>query len=110
MELRFESSLTKAVDSLSRDAWDLGIVTIRGGQSADALHEAIRGGDPRLPLLVVDPHPSVEAARSCLQAGPCDYLALDQVEVGLEDALVRLLATSRKRDAEEVLRRVVERP
>ena len=48
MELRFESSLTKAVDSLSRDAWDLGIVTIRGGQSADALHEAIRGADPRL--------------------------------------------------------------
>jgi two-component system response regulator HydG len=110
MELRFESSLAKAVDSLSRDAWDLGILTIRGGQSSDALHEAIRGADPRLPLLVVDPHPSVEAARSCLQAGPCDYLALDQVEVGLEDALVRLLATSRKRDAEEVLRRVVERP
>jgi len=110
MDVRVESSLEKAVDSLARDAWDLGILTVREGESTIPLHAAIRAADPRLPVVVVDPRPSVDAARICLQSGPSDYLDMADVEASLEDALVRLLAASRQRDAEEVLRRVVERP
>jgi DNA-binding NtrC family response regulator len=52
----------------------------------------------------------VDTARACLQAGAGDYLDVARVETDLEDALVRLLTASRRRAAEEVLRRAVERP
>jgi len=110
MEVRVEPSAVKAADSASRDAWDIGIVTVREGGSTEALPARLRQADPRLPLVVIDPHPTVEAARACLQAGACDYLDAALVEAELEDSLVRILASSRQRDAEEVLRRVVERP
>jgi DNA-binding NtrC family response regulator len=61
-------------------------------------------------MVVVDPRPSVDTARACLQAGAGDYLDIARVETDLEDALVRLLTASRRRAAEEVLRRAVERP
>ena len=37
MELRVETSLEKALGSLARDSWDLGIVTARLGPTADVL-------------------------------------------------------------------------
>jgi len=110
MELRVEPAVEKAAESASRDAWDLGVVTVRDGQSTAELHAVLRQADPRLPLVIVDPHPTVAAARACLQAGACDYLDVGCVEADLEDSLVRILASSRHREAEEVLRRVVERP
>jgi DNA-binding NtrC family response regulator len=60
--------------------------------------------------VVIDSQPSVERARACLQAGAGDYLDIARAETDLEDSLVRLLAISRRVAAEEVLRRVVERP
>jgi two-component system response regulator HydG len=54
--------------------------------------------------------PEVATARACLQAEACDYLELDRAEADLETAAVRLLSGSRRRAAEEVLRRAVERP
>jgi DNA-binding NtrC family response regulator len=110
MEVRVERSLEKALDSLSRDSWDLGIATAREAPSADVLYNALKKADPQLPMVVIDAEPTVERARACLQAGVGDYLDIARVETDLEDSLVRLLAISRRVAAEEVLRRVVERP
>jgi len=89
---------------------DLGVVTARSGPSADVLFSALRKADPQLPMVVIDPKPSVDTARACLQAGAGDYLDVARVETDLEDALVRLLKNSRHKAAEELLRRAVERP
>jgi two-component system response regulator HydG len=110
MEVRVETSLDKALGTLARDSWDLGVVTARSGPTADVLYGALRKADPQLPVVVVDPRPAVDTARACLQAGAGDYLDIARVETDLEDALVRLLTASRRRAAEEVLRRAVERP
>jgi two-component system response regulator HydG len=110
MEVRVETSLEKALGTLARDSWDLGVVTARSGPTADVLYGALHKADPQLPTVVVDPRPSVDTARACLQAGAGDYLDIARVETDLEDALVRLLTASRRRAAEEVLRRAVERP
>ncbi len=110
MEVRVETSLEKALGTLARDSWDLGVVTARSGPTADVLYGALHKADPQLPMVVVDPRPSVDTARACLQAGAGDYLDITRVETDLEDALVRLLTASRRRAAEEVLRRAVERP
>jgi len=109
-EVRVETSLEKALATLSRDSWDLGVVTARMGPSADVLHAALKKADPQLPIVVLDPRPSVDTARACLRAGAGDYLDVARAETDLEDALVRLLTASRRRAAEEVLRRAVERP
>jgi DNA-binding NtrC family response regulator len=45
-----------------------------------------------------------------MRGGAGDYVALDDAETDLEDALVRLLAGARRRAGEEVLRRAVEKP
>ncbi len=110
MEVRVEPSLERVLDSVARDSWDLGVVTTRAGELAVRLHGAIAAADPQLPLVVIDSRPDVETARACLQAGAGDYLDLARIEDELEDSLARLLASSRRRDAEQVLRRVVERP
>jgi DNA-binding NtrC family response regulator len=110
MELRVEESLEKAIDRLSRDSWDLGVVTARSGPTADELYAALRKADPQLPMVVIDATPTVDMARACLQAGAGDYLDIGRVETDLEDALARLLAASRRKAGEEVLRRAIERP
>jgi len=110
LELRVERTPAEAAAAIERDAWDLGIVASRGDDGAAELVAAVRAADPELPLVVVDAHPSVVAARRCLQAGAGDYVELERAEAELEDALARLLAAARRRGAEEVLRRAVERP
>ena len=110
LEVRVETSLDRALVTLARDAWDLGVVTARSGPSADVLYRALRKADPQIPMVVIDPRPTVDTARACLQAGAGDYLAIDRVDTDLEDALVRLSSVARHRAAEEVLRRAVERP
>lgn len=110
MDLRVERSAAAAASAIERDVWDLGVVTAREPGTAAALVGAIRSADPELPLVVVDAHASVSAARECLQAGVGDYLDLARAETEMEDALVRLLAAVRRRGAEEVLRRAIERP
>jgi DNA-binding NtrC family response regulator len=79
-EVRVETSLESALVRLARDPWDLGIVTARSGLSADVLHAAIKKADPQLPLVVIDPQPSIDTARACLQAGAGEYLGSDQAE------------------------------
>ena len=96
-EVRVERSLDKALATAARDAWDLGVVTARLGPTADVLHAALRKADPQLPIVVLDPKPSVDTARACLQAGAGDYLDVARAETDLEDALVRLLTASRRR-------------
>jgi two-component system response regulator HydG len=110
MELRVERSVDAVLGTLARDSWDLGVIVARSGQAADAVLEAVRRADPQLPVVVVDQRPTVDMARACLQAGAGDYLGIERVENDLEAALARLLAASRRRAGEEVLRRVVERP
>ena len=110
MELRVETAAAGIAAALARDAWDLGVITAREPGTAAELAAAVRTADAELPLVVIDAHPTVAAARQCLQAGVGDYLDLDRAESELEDALVRLLTAARRRDAEEVLRRAVERP
>ena len=110
MEVRVETALDRALATLSRDSWDLGVVTSRSGPTADVLYKALRKADPQLPMVVIDPRPTVDTARACLQAGAGDYLDIARVETDLEDALARLLMASRHKAAEEVLRRAVERP
>jgi len=110
MELRVETAAAGIAAALARDAWDLGVITAREPGTAAELAAAVRAADAELPLVVIDAHPTVAAARQCLQAGVGDYLDPDRAESELEDALVRLLAAARRRAAEEVLRRAVERP
>jgi DNA-binding NtrC family response regulator len=110
MELRVEQALDKALGTIARDAWDLAIVTARSGPGADAVFGAVRQADAQLPVVVIDQRPTVDMARACLQAGAGDYLGIDRVETDLEDSLAGLLAASRRRAGEEVLRRAVERP
>jgi hypothetical protein len=87
LEVRVETSLDRALMTLARDAWDLGVVTARSGPSADVLYRALRKADPQIPMVVIDPRPTVDTARACLQAGAGDYLAIDRVDTDLEDAL-----------------------
>ncbi len=110
LEVRVETSLDAALGRLSRDSWDLGIATSRSGPAADAVHAALHKADPQLPVVIIDARPRIDTARACLQAGAGDYLDIARVETDLEDALVRLLKASRRRAAEDVLRRAVERP
>jgi len=110
LELRIEPTVAGAQATLSRDSWDLGIITARRGAAAEALLEGVRSADPQLPVVVIDPHPSVNTARRCLQAGAGDYLDIALVESDLEEALVRLLESARRQADEAVLRRAVERP
>ena len=110
LEVRVEPALDRALDSIGRDSWDLAVVAARSGPRADVVQASLRKADPQLPVVVLDPRPTVDAARACLQAGGCDYLELDRAETDLEDALARPLTVSRRRAAEEVLRRAVERP
>jgi two-component system, NtrC family, response regulator AtoC len=110
MDLRVETGAGAAATAIRGDAWDLGVVTAREPAEAAGLVAALRAADPDLPLVVIDTHPTVAAARECLQAGVGDYLDLTRAEAELEDALARLLAAARRRAAEEVLRRAIERP
>jgi two-component system response regulator HydG len=110
LQVRVETSLDDALGTLSRDSWDLCIATARVGPAADAVHAAIHKADPQLPVVIIDARPQIDTARACLQAGAGDYLDIARVETDLEDALVRLLKASRRRAAEDVLRRAVERP
>ena len=110
LEVRVERSLEGALGTITRDSWDVGVIAARSGPRADTLHAAVRKADSQLPVVVLDPKPAVATARSCLQAGACDYLDLASAETDLEDSLARLLSGSRRLAAEEVLRRAVERP
>lgn len=110
LELRIEPAVGGALATLTRDSWDLGIITARQGSTATALLEVVHAADPQLPVVVVDPCPTVATARACLQGGAGDYLDIARVESDLEDALVRLLETARRQAGEAVLRRAVERP
>jgi hypothetical protein len=67
LALRIETSLEKALVAIAGDAWDVGVVTARGGTAAAVLHSAVRQADPQLPLVVIDPDPSVDTARACLK-------------------------------------------
>jgi two-component system response regulator HydG len=112
MGLRVEPTVEAARAALAADAWDVGIVTARAASAtgAEAMFRAIHEADPDLPVVVIDDAPAIDTARACLQAGAGDYLVAARAEAELEDALVRILSASRRRDAEEVLRRAVERP
>jgi DNA-binding NtrC family response regulator len=110
LEIHVATELDRAADLLARDAWDLAVVAVRGGLSADAARAAVRVADPQVPLVVLDPEPGVAAARACLRGGAGDYLDLAAAEAELETAAARLLAGSRREAAEAVLRRAVEKP
>ena len=96
LEVRVERSLEGALGTITRDSWDVGVIAARSGPRADTLHAAVRKADSQLPVVVLDPKPAVATARSCLQAGACDYLDLASAETDLEDSLARLLSGSRR--------------
>ncbi len=110
LEVRIEPALDAALASIRRDAWDLAVLAVRSSEPAGDLQALIREADPQLPMVVLDPRPDVAVARRCLQAGAADYVDLAAADQELEDACVRLLSGSRRKAAEEVLRRAVERP
>jgi len=110
LDVRIVPALDAALEAIRRDAWDLAVLAARFGHAAGDLQAAVRKADPQLPVVVLDPRPDVAVARACLQAGAADYLDLAAAEQELEDACARLLSGSRRRAAEEVLRRAVERP
>lgn len=110
LDVRIVPTLDAALEAIRRDTWDLAVLAARFGPPAGDLQAAVRKADPQLPTVVLDPRPDVAVARTCLQAGAADYLDLAAAEQELEDACARLLSGSRRRAAEEVLRRAVERP
>lgn len=110
LEIKVERSLEKAIERITRDSWDLGLIAARPGLGATDAHHAMRTADPQVPLVVLDPAPTVEAARACLVDGSSAYLNMALADSDLEDALARLLSGSRRQAAEVVLRRAVERP
>lgn len=110
LELRIERVIHDARDTLSRDPWDVVIVILRPEVDKAVLYELLETVDPHVPIIVVDVQPSITTARSCLHAGAGDYLDFAHIETDLEDSLNRVLVTTRRKAAQQVLRRVVEKP
>ena len=110
LELRIETNVDAALETVARDSWDLAVVTARDALPAARLLESVRAADPQLPVVVIDSEPAVATARKCLQAGATDYLELARVDAELEGALGRLREAARRQARGETLRRAVERP
>ena len=58
MELRVEPKLEKALASVARDSWDVGIVSLSAGEPAGQLVDQLRRADSQLALVVIDPAPT----------------------------------------------------
>ena len=110
LELKIERTIPDARDTLSRDPWDVVIVTLRTKPDKALVYELLETADPHVPIIVVDVHPSITTVRSCLQAGAGDYLDFAHIETDLEDSLNRVLVSTRRKAAQQVLRRAVEKP
>ncbi|MEO1992026.1 MAG: sigma-54 dependent transcriptional regulator [Pirellulales bacterium] len=110
LELKIERTIPDARDTLSRDPWDVVIVTLRTKPDKALVYELLETADPHVPIIVVDVHPSITTVRSCLQAGAGDYIDFAHIETDLEDSLNRVLVSTRRKAAQQVLRRAVEKP
>ncbi len=95
----------QAVDAVARDRYDLALLDLRmepmdGIRLMEALHER----QPRLPVLIMTAHGTIETAVEAVQRGAFDYLTKPFVRDELRAKIKRALAARRwARDRERLL-------
>jgi signal transduction histidine kinase len=95
----------RAMDSAAATRYDLALIDLRmepidGIQLMDGLH----GRQPRLPVLIMTAHGTIETAVEAVQRGAFDYLTKPFVRDELRAKIVRALAARRwARDRERLL-------
>ncbi len=111
LELVFDRDTTAAGARLSGESFDL-LIANMAPPSVDGfkLLAHSRDLDNRLPVILVDPQPTLEKATSGLRLGAGDYLAGASVEDNLPASAQRLLGQRRVGAEYDLLRRQVERP
>ena len=109
LEVRHTTSVADDIDIAQDDGFDLAILVIRNGSTDIGTLDQLVKSDPDLPIVVVGNENSEEAVGDYLRHGAATYLLAENAEQELEDALVKTLTASRQRDAEQTLRRAIER-
>jgi DNA-binding NtrC family response regulator len=111
LELVFERDAAAAIKRLGEQSFDLLVATIAPGSvdGLDLLSQA-RALDSSLPVILVDPQPTLERATRGLRLGAGDYLAGAAIQSDLAASAQRLLGERRIGAEYDLLRRQVERP
>jgi two-component system, NtrC family, sensor kinase len=96
---------TGALDAISRTAFDLALLDLRmDPMDGITLMEAIHARQPRLPVLIMTAHGTIETAVEAVQRGAFDYLTKPFVRDELRAKITRALASRRwARDRERLL-------
>jgi DNA-binding NtrC family response regulator len=110
-ELVFERDTAAAERLLSEQSFDL-LVAALAPPTVDGLEllTHVRGMKDALPVILVDPDPSLDKATTAFRLGARDYLARPAVAADLATSAGRLLGERRIGAEYELLRRQVERP
>jgi signal transduction histidine kinase len=95
----------RAIGIADEDRFDVALVDLRMDPiDGIALMEAIHGRQPRLPVLIMTAHGTIETAVEAVQRGAFDYLTKPFVRDELRAKIARALATRRwARDRERLL-------
>jgi signal transduction histidine kinase len=99
------SDASRAVTAVERERHDLALVDLRMDPiDGVALMEAIHARQPRLPVLIMTAHGTIETAVDAVQRGAFDYLTKPFVHDELRAKISRALSTRRwARDRERLL-------
>jgi signal transduction histidine kinase len=94
-----------AVEAVERESHDLALVDLRmEPTNGIALMEALHSRQPRLPVLIMTAHGTIETAVDAVQRGAFDYLTKPFVRDELRNKITRALSTRRwARDRERLL-------
>jgi signal transduction histidine kinase len=95
----------RALEAVEAGRFDLGLVDLRmDAMDGIALMEAIHRHQPRLPVLIMTAHGTIETAVDAVQRGAFDYLTKPFVRDELRAKIARALSTRRwARDRERLL-------
>ena len=104
-EVTATSDATQAVEAVERASHDLALVDLRmEPTNGIALMEALHSRQPRLPVLIMTAHGTIETAVDAVQRGAFDYLTKPFVRDELRNKITRALSTRRwARDRERLL-------
>ena len=104
-EVTATSDAAQAVEAVERESHDLALVDLRmEPTNGIALMEALHSRQPRLPVLIMTAHGTIETAVDAVQRGAFDYLTKPFVRDELRNKITRALSTRRwARDRERLL-------